>query len=92
LQHFRSFLARKDLPEDQGGLVGPFFVHCQYGRDRTGLFCACYRISQGGDATLAANEMRDFGQNFVFVPGLYRFVRNQSQAGIGGLGAVTVSR
>jgi hypothetical protein len=80
LQHFRSFLARKDLPEAQGGLVGPFFVHCQYGRDRTGLWCACYRISQGGDATIAANEMRDFGQNFIVVPGLYNFVRREASA------------
>jgi protein tyrosine/serine phosphatase len=92
MKHFRDFLARKDLPEDQGGLVGPFFVHCQYGRDRTGLWCACYRISQGSDATLAANEMRDFGQNFVFVPGLYNYVRREAKAGVTAAPSVAVSR
>jgi protein tyrosine/serine phosphatase len=80
LEHFRAFLAQKNLPEDQGGLAGPFFVHCQYGRDRTGLWVAAYRISQGGDPIIAANEMRDFGQNFIVLPGLYDFVKRQSKS------------
>jgi protein tyrosine/serine phosphatase len=80
LECVRDFLKRKDLPEDQGGLVGPFFVHCQYGRDRTGLFIAACRIADGKDPTIAANEMRDYGQNFIVVPGLYNFVRRDAKA------------
>ena len=79
LECVRDFLKRKDLPEDQGGLVGPFFIHCQYGRDRTGLFIAACRIAEGKDPTIAANEMRDYGQNFIVVPGLDGFVRRQTK-------------
>jgi protein tyrosine/serine phosphatase len=69
LRQFRKF-------RDSHDLQGPVFVHCQYGRDRTGLFVAAYQIEvMNYDPLIAANGMRDYGQNFLYVPGLYDFVR-----------------
>ena len=77
LAQFRTFHDR------MGDLQGPVFVHCQYGRDRTGLFVAAYQISEmNGNAGAAANLMRDYGQNFLFVPGLYDYVRRLSKTSI----------
>jgi protein tyrosine/serine phosphatase len=40
----------------------PIFLHCQHGKDRTGLLIAYYRIArQGWSATRAYAEMKEYG-------------------------------
>ena len=40
----------------------PVFVHCAYGKDRTGVMCALYRIEvEGWTSERALEEMRSFG-------------------------------
>jgi tyrosine-protein phosphatase SIW14 len=53
------------------------FVHCEFGRDRTGVFIASYRIAfQHWSADQATNEMLAFGFNRFWHPSMTRFVRN----------------
>lgn len=52
------------------------FVHCEYGRDRTGVFIAAYRIAfQNWSADQALSEMLSFGFNRTFHPGMITYVR-----------------
>ena len=52
------------------------FVHCHYGEDRTGVFIASYRIAfQHWPAEQALAEMRAFGFNSFWHPGMITFVR-----------------
>ena len=45
----------------------PVFVHCEYGKDRTGYAIAAYRIvEEGWDADTAIEEMFDFRFNHFF--------------------------
>lgn len=41
----------------------PVFIHCQQGRDRTGLAIAAYRLSTGMSAADACQELRNFHVN-----------------------------
>jgi protein tyrosine/serine phosphatase len=52
------------------------FVHCEFGRDRTGVFIAAYRIAfQNWTADQAVAEMLSFGFNHTFHPGMMTYVR-----------------
>jgi len=52
------------------------FVHCEYGRDRTGVFIAAYRIAfQHWSAEQALAEMHAFGFRSFWHPGMAAFVR-----------------
>jgi protein tyrosine/serine phosphatase len=42
----------------------PIFIHCQQGRDRTGLAVAAYRLAEGMGAKDACQELRNFRVNF----------------------------
>jgi protein tyrosine/serine phosphatase len=53
------------------------FVHCRYGRDRTGVFIAAYRIVfDHWTANQALAEMDAFGFSRSWHPGMLTFVRN----------------
>jgi protein tyrosine/serine phosphatase len=53
----QTFLKLVNDPSNQ-----PVFVHCQGGRDRTGLMTAIYRVSHDGwDALQAYAEMKQYG-------------------------------
>jgi protein tyrosine/serine phosphatase len=53
----------------------PVFFHCRRGVDRTGTFCALYRIEHDGwKNTEAIKEMKYFGFNPTFYPGFYNFI------------------
>lgn len=55
----------------------PVFVHCLWGRDRTGAVIAAYRIHANGDTTeRALTEMRSFGYERAMYPELEQFVRD----------------
>lgn len=52
------------------------FVHCEFGRDRTGVVVAAYRIAfQNWTADQALTEMLAFGFNRTFHPGMSTYVR-----------------
>jgi tyrosine-protein phosphatase SIW14 len=54
----------------------PAFVHCQMGRDRTGLDVAVYRIVvQGWPRQRAIRELYAHGYNWLLFPGIARYVR-----------------
>jgi len=53
------------------------FVHCEFGRDRTGMFIAAYRIAvDRWSARQALNEMLAFGFHRTWHPAMARFVRS----------------
>jgi protein tyrosine/serine phosphatase len=53
------------------------FVHCEFGRDRTGVFIASYRIAfQNWTADQALSEMLAFGFHRNFHPGMTTFIRD----------------
>lgn len=57
LQQIEQFLAVVRDPANQ-----PVFVHCKLGRDRTGAFCAVYRMEvDGWTRERALDEMRALG-------------------------------
>ena len=63
-----------DVLEDRS--VGPVFVHCEHGKDRTGTVIACYRIEQdrcGAKPALA--EARSLGMS-RFEKGMQHFILN----------------
>jgi protein tyrosine phosphatase (PTP) superfamily phosphohydrolase (DUF442 family) len=46
----------------------PIFIHCQAGKDRTGLAVAAYRLSQGMSPTQAIEELRNFHVHALWRP------------------------
>ncbi len=57
-----------------GSLPPPVFIHCQYGRDRTGTIIACYRIEHDRWSSQAAlEEARRYGMSSLEL-GMRRFV------------------
>lgn len=53
----------------------PVLFHCRYGRDRTGAFCALYRMEcQRWSNEEAVEEMKFFGFRSFFYPKLLEFV------------------
>jgi protein tyrosine phosphatase (PTP) superfamily phosphohydrolase (DUF442 family) len=53
------------------------FVHCEFGRDRTGVMIAAYRIAlEKWTPEQALSEMMDFGFNRRWHPSMITFVRN----------------
>jgi protein tyrosine phosphatase (PTP) superfamily phosphohydrolase (DUF442 family) len=53
------------------------FVHCEFGRDRTGVMIAAYRIAfENWTPEKALTEMMDFGFNRRWHPSMITFVRN----------------
>lgn len=55
--------------------VGPVFIHCRQGRDRTGLEVAMYRILvQGWTRERAIAELREHGYNHFWFPGIEQYV------------------
>jgi tyrosine-protein phosphatase SIW14 len=61
----------------------PVFVHCEYGKDRTGLLIALHRVKyEGWSSDRAYNEMMSFGFNRIFVGYLtYYFKKTLTAAG-----------
>jgi len=58
-------------------LKRPVLFHCRYGRDRTGAFCAIYRMEcEGWSSREAVEEMRFFGFRAFFYSELLEFVSN----------------
>lgn len=54
----------------------PVYIHCFHGADRTGLFCAIYRIIiQGWDKESAIKEMKEYGFHWWHY-NLIWFIRN----------------
>ena len=55
----------------------PVFFHCRYGKDRTGVMAALYRIRvQGWEPEKAVREMKYFGFRAIY-RSLLRFIRSQ---------------
>ncbi len=53
------------------------FVHCEFGRDRTGVMIAAYRIAfENWSPEQALSEMMDFGFNRLWHPSMITYVRN----------------
>ena len=53
------------------------FVHCEFGRDRTGVMIAAYRIAfEHWSSDQALMEMMQFGFNSAWHPSMMTFVRN----------------
>lgn len=53
------------------------FVHCRFGRDRTGVFVAAYRMAiEGWQPQQAINEMYFFGFNGLWHPAMQSYVRD----------------
>jgi tyrosine-protein phosphatase SIW14 len=53
------------------------FVHCEFGRDRTGVMVAAYRIAfQKWSSEHALTEMTSFGFNRLWHPSMITYVRN----------------
>ncbi len=53
------------------------FVHCEFGRDRTGVMIAAYRIAfENWSSDQALSEMMQFGFNSQWHPSMITFVRN----------------
>lgn len=54
----------------------PVFIHCEWGRDRTGAMIAAYRILENGyTPDQALREMAQFGYEAAWYPDLADFVR-----------------
>jgi protein tyrosine/serine phosphatase len=52
------------------------FIHCEYGKDRTGVMAALYRIAvEHWSADQSISEMREFHYNSARLPHLARYVR-----------------
>ena len=61
----------RDSPEQT------IFVHCEFGRDRTGVMIAAYRIAfQKWSTDHALMEMNSFGFNHLWHPSMITYVRN----------------
>lgn len=53
------------------------FVHCEFGRDRTGVMIAAYRIAiENWSSDQALAEMMQFGFNSAWHPSMITFVRD----------------
>ncbi len=62
------------LHDSQSQIV---FVHCEFGRDRTGVMIAAYRIAfENWSSDQALSEMLQFGFNRAWHPSMITFVRN----------------
>jgi tyrosine-protein phosphatase SIW14 len=55
----------------------PIFVHCQFGRDRTGLEIAVYRIvAAGWSREMAIADLHAHGFNWFLYPNIVRYLRS----------------
>jgi protein tyrosine/serine phosphatase len=61
--------------------IGPVFVHCKRGADRTGTMIAVYRILHDGwDSKRALSEAKSYGMS-VFQRAMQRYVMDYKPAG-----------
>lgn len=61
----------------------PVFIHCLWGRDRTGAMIAAYRIRVNKHtAEQALTEMASFGYEPAWYPSLEQFVRDYAAPGV----------
>jgi tyrosine-protein phosphatase SIW14 len=68
IQYLRIF---RDSPDQT------IFVHCEFGRDRTGVMIAAYRIAfQKWSSDHALAEMNSFGFNRLWHPSMISYVRS----------------
>jgi len=76
LRYYSIALPEFSRPKDEetGRVLGiindpqnqPVFIHCRWGKDRTGTIVACYRISHDGwTAKQAKDEARRYGLGWV---------------------------
>jgi tyrosine-protein phosphatase SIW14 len=69
LQLAEFFALVREIPQQR------IFVHCEYGRDRTGVFVASYRIAfEHWTADQAMSEMLAFGFRHHWHPSMVHFV------------------
>jgi protein tyrosine phosphatase (PTP) superfamily phosphohydrolase (DUF442 family) len=55
---------------------GPIFVHCQLGRDRTGVDVAIYRmIDEGWSRKCALEDLHQHGQQWLLFPEIARYIK-----------------
>ncbi len=57
---------------------GPVFLHCQHGKDRTGLIVACYRINNGWTYEQAMREAKKRGISRLQF-GMRRYIKKYAQ-------------
>jgi uncharacterized protein (TIGR01244 family) len=62
----------------------PVFVHCRFGRDRTGLNVAMYRIiDQGWARDEAIRELHEHGYQWAWFPGIENYLTTFDARGYG---------
>ncbi len=72
--------------------MGPVFIHCRRGADRTGTMVACYRISHDGwDNAKALHEAKSNGMSWIEVAMQHYVMRFQPSTAIAGVPTATTS-
>ena len=63
----------------------PIFVHCRFGRDRTGLAVGAWRLTDGDwPREKIIEELHVHGYNWLAYPGIERYLRSVKRAELAG--------